>query len=155
MKKILLFIFVAWCFSGCGPAKDFFKESIAEVKDKEAISVAGAEGALAESIAWSQPKELNFKRDIFAPLVVKSQEESVTARPEKEKVNNVSFLTLLGTIVSDQPLAFIYNAADDKSYVVREKGYVGSFQAIQVRRKEVILRKDGENYTLKILEAKP
>jgi|GEM_PF-2165866 len=155
MKKILILIFVVWCFSGCGPVKDLFKESIDDVENTEGISIAGAEGALAESIAWSQPKELNFKRDIFAPLVVKPQEENVTARPEKEKVNNVSFLTLLGTIVSDQPVAFIYNTADDKSYVVREKGYVGSFQAIEVRRKEVILRKDGENYTLKILEAKP
>jgi len=155
MKKILILIFVVWCFSGCGPVKDLFKESIDDVENTEGISIAGAEGALAESIAWSQPKELNLKRDIFAPLVVKPQEENVTARPEKEKVNNVSFLTLLGTIVSDQPVAFIYNTADDKSYVVREKGYVGSFQAIEVRRKEVILRKDGENYTLKILEAKP
>lgn len=123
------------------------------VSPQPALTIVSEEQvALAEAVMWAKPPKVVFKRDIFKPLIASSATSSQGG--QAVVASDVSMLELSGTLVSENPVAFIRNTAEKKNYVVREKGFVSSFQVMKIDQKGVRLQKDGKDFYLKIPEAK-
>jgi hypothetical protein len=149
------FIAILMILLGLG-ACDFppnLSQRFQNVSPQPALTIVSEEQvALAEAVMWAKPPKVVFKRDIFKPLIASSATSSQGG--QAVVASDVSMLELSGTLVSENPVAFIRNTAEKKNYVVREKGFVSSFQVMKIDQKGVRLQKDGKDFYLKIPEAK-
>jgi|GEM_PF-1985250 len=149
------FIAILMILLGLG-ACDFppnLSQRFQSVSPQPALTIVSEEQvALAEAVMWAKPPKVVFKRDIFKPLIASSATSSQGG--QAVVASDVSMLELSGTLVSENPVAFIRNTAEKKNYVVREKGFVSSFQVMKIDQKGVRLQKDGKDFYLKIPEAK-
>ncbi len=151
-KNILLFIVVLASLGACDFPPNLSKNFQKPLPQPALIIASEEQVQLAQSVMWAKPSKVTFKRDIFKPLVISRAAFSQGEQPAV--VSDISMLELSGTLVSEHPIAFIRNKVEKKNYVVREQEYINAFKVLKIDQKGVRLNKDGQDFYLKIPEAK-
>lgn len=153
MKKNTIILMIALLsFGACDFPPDLSKKFKRPAPRSELSIVNEEQVQLAQAVMWAKPSKIVLKRDIFKPLILSS---AAFSKGSQESIaSDISMLELSGTLVSENSVAFIRNKAEKKNYVVREKGFVSSFQVAEINQKGVRLTKDGKDFYLKIPEAK-
>lgn len=151
-KNTILFIAVLAILGACDFPPNLSKKFQKPLPQPALMVVSEEQVQLAQSVMWSKPPKVVFKRDVFRPLVV--SRSTLTQGEQPAVVSDISMLELSGTLVSEHPIAFIRNKVEKKNYVVREQEYINAFKVLEINQKGVRLNKDGQDFYLKIPEAK-